>query len=406
MATIKEFRGLRPKQGLEEKVAELPYDVISSEEAREIAVRNEYSFFHVTKPEVDLPAEVDLYDDRVYAKGKANLERFIADGTLSRDDSENLYLYSLVMEGRTQTGLVACVSIDDYINDTVKKHELTRKDKELDRTNHIDRLGAQTGLVFLLYEEDGSRTGLFRKAMAEKPVYDFTTSDGIRHTFRVINDPSLIRSLKESFSGTTLYIADGHHRAASSVTVGLKRREAAGGKNGEYGYFIATIFPHNELSILAYNRVVRDLNGMDSDGFLKAVMERFKCEKSGSDRPASKHNVSMYLDGEWYTLTPNFPIPDDPIESLDVKLLQDYILDPILGIQDPRTSKRIDFIGGIKGPGELKRLVDGGGFAVAFSLYPTSVMDLMKVSDSGGIMPPKSTWFEPKLRSGLIIHEI
>ncbi len=406
MATIKEFKGLRPKQGMEEKVAELPYDVISSDEARKIAERNEFSFFHITKPEVDLPAGLDIYDDRVYAKGKENLERFISNGTLRRDDSNNLYLYSLVMEGRLQTGLVACVSIDDYLKDIVKKHELTRKDKELDRTNHIDRLGAQAGLVFLLYEEDGSRAGLIEKAMAEKPVNDFTTSDGIRHTVRVIHDPALIQALKKSFAGTTLYIADGHHRAASSVTVGLKRRESAGGENGEHGYFIAALFPHNELTILAYNRVVRDLNGLDADGFINAVKKRFTCKITGKDMPAAKHDVSMYLNGEWYTLTPNFPIPNDPIASLDVKILQDNILNPILGINDPRTSTRIDFIGGIKGTGELKKLVDKGDFTVAFSMYPTSVLDLISVSDSGGIMPPKSTWFEPKLRSGLIIHEI
>jgi uncharacterized protein (DUF1015 family) len=407
MAIIREFRGLRPRREIAARVAELPYDVISSDEARKIAGKNPTSFFHVTKPEVDLPPDVDLYDDRVYDKGRENLQRFIKEGTLKRDSDANLYLYSLVMNGRTQTGLVACVSIDDYLNDKVKKHELTRKDKELDRTKHIDRLNAQTGLVFLLYREDGTRRELYKKAMALEPAYDFTSDDGIRHILRVVEDRTLISALKDSFRDTVLYIADGHHRAASSASVGIKRREAAGGApSAEAGYFLATIFPHDELKILAYNRVLKDLNGLDRDGFLKALGEKYAIVEKPDDVPAVKHTVCMYMAGTWYTLTPKFPIPKDVIQSLDVRLLQDTVLDPILGIQDPRTSKRIDFIGGIRGAGELKRLVDSGEFAVAFSMHPTSVDDLVGVSDSGGIMPPKSTWFEPKLRSGLIIHEI
>ena len=407
MANIREFKGLRPIRDLAEKVAELPYDVISSEEARIISDKNPVSFFHITKPEVDLPSDMDVYSDNVYSKGKENLDRFIKEGTLIRDDKDNFYLYTLVMNGREQTGLVACVSIDDYINDIVKKHELTRKDKELDRMRHIDTLSAQTGLVFLLYREDGSRKDLFKQAMKVQPVYDFTAPDGIRHIFRVIGDDSIISSMRESFENTILYIADGHHRAASSVNIGLSRRkESNDDSTSEFNYFIATIFPHDELEILAYNRVIRDLNGLDREGFLKAIDSHYDCEVESIDIPKNKHNVSMYLGGSWYTLKPKFSVPEDPIKGLDVKLLQDLVMDPILGINDPRTSKRIDFIGGIKGAGELKKLVDGGEFAVAFSMYPTSVDDLIRVSDSGGIMPPKSTWFEPKLRSGLIIHEI
>lgn len=407
MAIIREFKGLRPGKDMADRVAELPYDVISSEDARELALKKATSFFHITKPEVDLPPGVDLYDDRVYDMGKENLQRFIREGILSRDTSANLYLYTLVMDGRHQTGLVACVSIDDYLENKVKKHELTRKDKELDRTKHIDRLNAQTGLVFLLYREDGSKRELFKKATVTTPSYDFTTDDGIRHVFRIIDDRDLIANIKESFKSTVLYIADGHHRAASSVSVGLKRREAGEkAPEAESGYIMATIFPHDELRILSYNRVVKDLNGNNVKDFLKAVGEKFSIEKSKVDVPGAKHSVCMYLDGEWYVIKPKFPISSDPIESLDVKLLQDNLLGPVLDIQDPRTSKRIDFIGGIKGAGELKRLVDDGKFAVAFSMHPTSVDDLINVSDSGGIMPPKSTWFEPKLRSGLVVHEI
>ena len=407
MAIIREFKGLRPRKDIVDRVAELPYDVISSDDARKVAHKKSTSFFHVTKPEVDLPTSVDPYDDRVYAMGKENLQRFIQEGILCRDSSANLYLYTLVMNGRYQTGLVACVSIDDYLQNNVKKHELTRKDKELDRMNHIDRLNAQTGLVFLLYREDGSKRNYFKKATEITPAYDFTTDDGIRHIFRVIDDRDLISAIKESFKNTELYIADGHHRAASSVSVGLKRRESGEkAPESESGYFMATIFPHDELRILAYNRVVKDLNGKGVQEFLKVVGEKFSVEKSREDVPQSKHSVCMYLDGEWYVIKPKFAIPSGPIESLDVKLLQDTILGPVLDIQDPRTSKRIDFIGGIKGAGELKKLVDSGQFAVAFSMHPTSVDDLIGVSDSGGIMPPKSTWFEPKLRSGLVIHEI
>ena len=407
MADIREFKGLRPRRDLAEKVAELPYDVITSGEARIIADNNPLSFFHITKPEVDLPSDLDIYDDSVYAKGRDNLDRFIQDGTLLRDDAGKLYLYTLVMNGREQTGLVACVNIDDYIGNRVRKHELTRKDKEIDRTKHIDHLSAQTGLVFLLYREDGSKKEIFKKAIQIEPSYDFITTDGIRHIFRVIEDDTLIGSIKESFKNTILYIADGHHRAASSVSVGLERRkENKGNTTAEYNYFMSTIFPHDELEILAYNRVIRDLNGLAKEGFLQAVGAHYNYSVTSTDVPVEKHTVSMYLEGNWYTLTPKFPIPDDPIKGLDVKLLQDLVLEPILDIQDPRTSKRIDFIGGIKGAGELRKLVDSGEFAVAFSLYPTSVDDLIRVSDSGGIMPPKSTWFEPKLRSGLIIHEI
>ncbi len=408
MATIKEFRGLRPTPEAAPRVAELPYDVIDSPEARIIAGGNPDSYFHISKPEVDLPEAIDHYDRAVYEKGRDNLQEFIRRGTLFEEKEPLLYLYTLIMLGRAQTGLVACVSIDDYIQNRVKKHELTREDKEKDRSNHINILSAQTGLVFLLYREDGSKKNLFQEAMKAAPLYDFTTPDGIGHTIRAITDPALIASFKKSFRDVTLYIADGHHRAASSVNVGLERRKSHPAHRGdeEYNYFLSVIFPHDQLKILPYNRVIRDLNNHTREEFLTRLGEKYQIQKTDRDVPNGKGEICMYFNGDWYSLTPKFPVSDDAIESLDVKILQENVLAPLLNIQDPRKDKRIDFIGGIKGPGELKKLVDSGQYAVAFSLFPTSVEDLIRVSDSGGIMPPKSTWFEPKLRSGFITHLI
>jgi len=408
MANIKAFKGLRPRKDIVQHVAELPYDVVTSDEARKITENNNYSFYHITKPEVDLPPSVDQYDPQVYNKGLENLEEFISSGVLQYDENPCLYLYTLVMGERSQTGLVTCINIDDYLNNTVKKHELTREDKEIDRMTHVDVLSAQTGLVYLLYNEDGTMTRHFQQALSIEPVYDYTARDGIRHIIRVIDDPGMVNDFISSFSGIDLYIADGHHRAASAVKAGLKRREQNpdAPADAEYNFFLGVIFPHDQLRIMAYNRAVRDLNGLSSSGFISEVEAHYSMEKSDISTPAKKNTVCMYIDRQWYLLTPKFEIPDDPIESLDVRMLQNKILDPVLGIKNPRTDKRIDFIGGIKGAEELARIVDNGDFAVAFSMYPTSVEDLMNVSDSGGIMPPKSTWFEPKLRSGLIIHRI
>jgi len=406
MAKIKSFRGLRPTKDLAEKVSELPYDVVSCEEAKEIAGNNTYSFFHITRPEIGLSCDMDPYDDVVYKTGKKNLDFFIEHGILKQDDDAKLYLYTQVMDGRPQTGLVACVSIDDYINNNVKKHELTREDKEKDRTKHLNILNANTGPVFLLYREDGSRQSIFKKAMQLEPEYDFVADDGIRHIVRVIDDNSMINDIEKSFKDDTLYIADGHHRAASGVRVGQNRREDNPGFTGEeeYNGFLAVIFPHDQLKILAYNRVVKDLNGMNTGQFLEILKKNFSVEKTGKMNPEGIREFSMYLDGNWYTLQPQFEISKDPIESLDVRILQDNLLNPVLGIKDPRTEKRINFIGGIRGTAELEKLVDSGEYKVAFSMFPTSVEQLMDVSDSDGIMPPKSTWFEPKLRSGLFVH--
>ncbi len=406
MATIKEFRGLRPIKELAHLIAELPYDVVSSDEARFIASRRQYSFYHVSKPEIDFPPSVNQYDDRVYEKGKKNLDSFINEGFFLKDSDPILYLYSQIMEGRMQTGLIACVSIDDYINNRVKKHELTREDKERDRMKHIEVLNAQTGLVFLMFQQDTEKQNIFNRAMAASPEYNFFAEDGVRHILRTITDKSLMEEFKKTFANTDFYIADGHHRAASAVRVGLKRRKENGGTSGEYDYFMAAIFPHDELKILPYHRAVKDLHGLSLTEFIASIEKKFKVEKTDDSTPRAKNHFCMYAEGSWYLITPVFDIPNDPIESLDVKILQDHILGPVLGIHDPRSDKRIDFIGGIRGTGYLKKIVDEGSFAAAFSMYPTSVYDLMKVSDVGSIMPPKSTWFEPKLLDALVIHEI
>lgn len=406
MAQIKEFRGLRPAKDLADKVAELPYDVLNSQEAKTIAKGNDYSFFHITKPEIDMPDNVNPYDKTVYAKGKENLDSFIHKGILKQDATPCLYIYTQIMEGRSQTGLVACVNVDDYYNDRVKKHELTREDKEQDRTVHLDTLNANTGPVFLLYREDGTKDKLFEKALRIKPENEFTARDGVTHIVRVIDDSELIAQFKDAFKNDILYVADGHHRAASAARVGKIRREANKDYTGdeEFNWFLSVIFPHNQLTILPYNRVVADLNGLTTGEFFNKLETSFAIEQNNIKQPKELHTFSLYMNKKWYTLTPKFPISTDPIESLDAKILQTVVLDPILGIDDPRKSKRIDFIGGIRGTGELERLVDSGKHVLAFSLYPTTVEQLINVSDDGSIMPPKSTWFEPKLRSGLVVH--
>jgi uncharacterized protein (DUF1015 family) len=408
MADIREFKGYRAPQNLVAEIAELPYDVLDSEEARVIADKNPKSFFHVSKPEVDLPRGTDLYSDIVYETGKKNFSDFASKGYFEEESSAILYLYTLVMNGRSQTGLMACVSIDDYVNNVVKKHEFTREDKEKDRIRHMEALSAHTGLVFLLYKEGGALRDLFARAMALPSFYDFVASDGVRNIVRKIEDPEMIAGFKKLFKGRDLYIADGHHRAASAIKVGLSRREQDPKKDpsAEYNWFLSVIFPHDQLLIMPYHRVVKDLNGRDSAAFIDKIKEEFSVEKTGKTSPDRRNSFGMYLDGSWYALTPKFTISTDPVESLDVSIMQKHILSPVLGIENPRTDKRIDFVGGIRGTDELVRLVDSGKFKVAFSMFPTAIEDLMNVSDSGNVMPPKSTWFEPKLRSGLVMHRI
>lgn len=413
MATIRPFRGIRPLPERAARVAALPYDVVSSEQAREIVRDNPDSFLRIDKAEVDLPEDIDLYDARVYEQAAANLQEFRRQGILIQDEQPYYYIYQLTMGERTQTGLVACTSIDDYLNNVIRKHELTRTDKEEDRIKHVDYCNAHTGPIFMTYRSK-PQINEWLEAWQKKhpPVYDFVADDGIKHAAWIIHDQALIDNLTKAFQEIQpLYIADGHHRSASAVKVGLKRREANPHYTGEeeFNFFLAVLFPHHQLQILPYNRVVRDLNGLSREEFLNKVAEHFTVEETGKSpvAPGRPHIFGMFLGEKWYQLTPKEGSFDaqDPVKSLDVSILQDNLLAPILGIKDPRTDDRIDFVGGIHGLQELERLVRAGN-ACAFSLYPTTVEDLMAISDAAQIMPPKSTWFEPKLRSGLFIHEL
>ncbi len=411
MAKIKPFRGVRPAEDKIKDVASPPYDVLNSTEARLQVNDKPYSFLHVVKPEVDLPENIDLYDESVYQKGRENLYKMIADGTLIQDEKPCFYLYRLIMGNVDEIGLVAGASIEDYENDIIKKHEHTRADKETDRIKHVDTLNANTGPVFLTYKGRQEMNELVEELITQKPVYDFEAEDGIKHIFWKVDREQDIRKIMDIFAKIDfLYVADGHHRSASGTIVGQRRREANPNHTGEeeYNYFLSVIFPHDQLYIMDYNRVVKDLNGLFTDDFLKKVEEKFTVDiysKDKSYHPEGLHNFGMYLDGSWYKLTVKqgtFP-DNDPVRSLDVSILQENLLSPILGIGDPRKDKRIDFVGGIRGLEELSRRVNTGE-AVAFSLYPTSIEQLMAIADAGEVMPPKSTWFEPKLRSGVIIH--
>ena len=409
MATVKPFKGYRPAANAEQ-IACPPYDVINSQEARQMAAGNALSFLHVEKPEIDLPESVDLYDPQVYAKGKENLEKFIADGILKQDNKPCFYIYAQTMNGRTQYGLVAAVSAEEYDKAIIRRHELTRKDKEEDRTRHVDTLSATTGPVFLTYPDKPEMDKIVAEICAGKPVYDFTSADGISHRVWVVSDENTVKDIIRIFAQLpVLYIADGHHRSASAANVARKRKAANPHHNGQesYNFFQAVIFPSSQLYIMDYNRLVKDLNGLTEAQFMEKVAEKFDILESGKAKPAARHQFGMYLGGKWYTLTAKAGTFDDkdPVSALDVSILQQNLLAPILGIGDPRTDKRISFVGGIRGLGELKAKVDGGAYKVAFSMFPTSIEELMKVADAKLIMPPKSTWFEPKLRSGLVIYK-
>lgn len=412
MAVFKPFRAIRPKKENACTVAALPYDVMNSEEARELVKGKPYSFIHVDKAEVDLPENTDIYDRSVYLKARENLDRLVADGICEQDSRECIYIYRQIMNGRSQTGLVGCASIDDYMNNVIKKHELTRADKEADRINHVDYCDANTGPIFLTYRPVSSVTETVEKWKKEhNPEYDFV-SDGVRNTVWVLDCPETIEAIVKCFEKTdSLYIADGHHRAASAVKVGKMRREANPGYTGdeEFNFFLSVLFPSDELAIMDYNRVIKDLNGMSSDKFLSVISDNFIVNKTGKDayRPEAPHTFGMYLDDEWYCLTAKDGSFDssDPVKKLDVSILQDNMISPVFGIDDPRTDGRIDFIGGIRGLSELERRVHSD-MRIAFSMYPTTVEELMDIADAGLIMPPKSTWFEPKLLSGLFIHKL
>lgn len=404
MAIISPFRALRPQPELAKQVASRPYDVLNSTEAREEAKDNSLSFLHVTKAEIDLPPTIDVHSAAVYEKAKENLGNFIKNGTLVQEDKACYYIYQLVMNDRSQTGLVAVSSVADYFNDIIKKHELTRPEKEQDRIDHMRTIQAQTGNVFLAYRDVTEINGLINGWKAtNKPVYDITADDGIRHSIWVINSPVVINSITNLFAAKVpcTYIADGHHRAASAAKVSsqLPGSEAA-------RYFLTTIFPASQLSIWDYNRVVKDLNGLSKEDFISALQEDFLVTQTEEPaKPAQLHEFGMYLEGHWYILTAREgTYTDDPIGILDVSILSNNILDKILGIKDQRTDERIDFVGGIRGLGELEKRVSSGEMKVAFSLYPVTIEQLFAIADSGNIMPPKSTWFEPKLRDGLLTH--
>lgn len=408
MAVIRPFRALRPVPEGAQSVASVPYDVVNTDEARALAHGNSLSFLHVSRPEIDLPAGTDIYSDAVYRKAVENFETLIATCPLEKESEPSLYLYRLVMGNHEQIGIVACCSIDEYDNSIIRKHERTRRDKEDDRTRHMLMLRAQTGPVFLTYRNRAEINEQVSAAITSEPLYDLTAPDGVRHTiWRLANTESLVKSFD---SVPLLYIADGHHRAASASRARAELKEQSFAHTGkeDYNYFLTVIFPDSQVRILAYNRTVRDLNGLSKEQFLDEIKSQFTLKENASPEPPERGHWSMYLDGAWYglQLSPASTQPVGTVASLDVSVLQDRLLDPILGIKDVRTDKRIDFIGGLRGTRELERLVDEGKAAVAFSLYPTTVAELLMVSDANEIMPPKSTWFEPKLRDGLLIHTI
>jgi uncharacterized protein (DUF1015 family) len=414
MATVKPFKGIRPPQALVEQVASRPYDVLNSEEARKEAEGNEKSLYHIIKPEIDFEPGTDEHDPRVYQKAAENFQKFQDKGWLVQDEQENYYIYAQTMNGKTQYGLVIGAYVPDYMNGIIKKHELTRRDKEEDRMKHVRVNNANIEPVFFAYPDNAQLDAIVAKYTANKPVYDFIApGDGFGHKFWIIDQRADIDAITKAFAQIPyLYIADGHHRSAAAALVGAEKAKQNPHHKGdeEYNYFMAVAFPASQLTIIDYNRVVKDLNGLSENEFLNALKENFDIQEIGTEiyKPARLHNFSLYLGGKWYSLTakPGTYNDNDPIGVLDVTISSNLILDKILGIKDLRSDKRIDFVGGIRGLGELKRRVDSGEMKVALALYPVSMKQLMDIADSGNIMPPKTTWFEPKLRSGLIIHKL
>lgn len=411
MAVVKPFCGIRPNKPVVSQVAALPYDVYNRKEAYNVVRKNPLSFLAVDRAETQFGDEVDTYADCVYEKAKDLLEGRIENKVFIQDTTPCYYIYQLTMDGRSQTGVVACSSIDDYLNQVIKKHENTREEKEQDRIRHVDITNMHTGPIFLAYRSREEINRIVNRIITGNPVYDFVSEDGIRHKVWKIAAPGLVKQIEDAFSRVpATYIADGHHRAASAVKVGLKRREENPGYTGkeEFNYFLSVLFPDEQLMIMPYNRVIKEINGMDKQEFLEKISEHFLVNEKGTIpfAPKKKQNFGMFFDGKWYCLEAKPEIlSKDPVKGLDVSLLQDWLLNPILGIEDPRSDKRIDFIGGIRGLKELERRVKED-MTVAFSLFPTSIQELLAVADAGLLMPPKSTWFEPKLRSGLFLHSL
>lgn len=411
MAELKPFSCIRPQEDLVEKIAALPYDVVNRREAKEIVKANPYSFLKIDRAETQLEDCVDIYSDTVYEKARDTLQEMIEDGSFLTEESPCYYIYELTMHGRTQTGIVGCASVDDYLNDRIKKHENTKSEKELDRIRHVDTCSAHTGPIFLAYRKNNRLSQIQEEEKRKEPLYAFVAEDGIRHRVWKVDEENRIGEIYAIFESIPeIYIADGHHRAASAVKTGLKRRKEAGQYTGaeEFNYFLSVLFPDQELMIMDYNRFVHDLNGKSIEEFFKLLEEIFSVEKIGTAayKPEKKGEIGMYMDHKWYCLTLHtLDDAKDPSERLDVAQLQKKVLTPILGIEDPKTDSRIEFVGGIRGLSELEKLVDQREGSVAFAMYPTSMEELFEVADAGLLMPPKSTWFEPKLRSGLFIHK-
>ena len=413
MAKVKPFRGLRPPKAFVEQVASKPYDVLSSEEARAEAEGNEKSLYHIIKPEIDCEPGTGEHEQKVYDRAVENFQKFQREGWLVKDEKEQYYLYAQTMDGRTQYGLVVGASVDDYLTGKIKKHELTRKEKEVDRMHHIEINNANIEPVFLSFPTNEVLEQVIADTAQTAPEYDFVSEDGIGHTLWCIADDKVVNTITDAFGKIPyLYIADGHHRTAAAAHVGEAKAKADANHTGaeEYNYLLAVCFPESHLKVMDYNRVVKDLNGLSDEEFLQKVALHFEIEEKGEEiyKPAKLHNFSLYLSGKWYSLTAKEGTYDDtdPIGVLDVKISSDYILRDILNIQDLRTDKRIDFVGGIRGLGELKNRVDSGEMRMALALYPVTMRQIIDIADSGNIMPPKATWFEPKLRSGLIIHQL
>ncbi|NVO01817.1 MAG: DUF1015 domain-containing protein [Bacteroidetes bacterium] len=415
MAIIKAFKGFRPPKEISKDLASRPYDVLNSAEARVEVEGNQYSLLHIIKPEIDLATGIDEHDESVYNKAKENFEKFKTNGWLAKDNSDSLYIYAQTMNGRIQYGLVACAAVEDYLNGIIKKHELTRPDKEEDRMKHVRVTNANMEPVFFTYPAVAEIDEIVNNIVKNQPAeYDFTSSDGFGHHFWLINDASTVNKLVELFKTKVpfTYVADGHHRTAAAALVGAEKKNNNPNHNGteEYNFFLAVHFPGNQMNIIDYNRVVKDLNGLSASEFLETLKNDFEIENKGTEtfKPTKLHNFGMYLEGNWYSLTakPGKYNDNDPIGVLDVTILSNSILDSVLGIKNLRTDKRIDFVGGIRGLNELKRRVDSGEMKVAFALFPVSMQQLFDIADTGNIMPPKTTWFEPKLRSGLIVHEL
>ncbi|HXB60028.1 MAG TPA: DUF1015 family protein [Candidatus Acidoferrales bacterium] len=402
MAIVKPFAALRPNPELASQICELPYDVVSSSEARAMAAGNPLSFFHVSKPEIDLPSGTDVYSPAVYTKGKENFQKLISLGALVQDDQPYFYLYRQIMGRHAQTGLVAVTSCEDYQSGIIKKHELTRPDKEDDRVRHIEALNSQTGPVFLTYKAAPEMDDYVAERILKKPDIDFTAKDGVRHSSWKLSNEHEIQQIEKLFALLPcLYIADGHHRSAAAARVFESRKGA-----GQSTHFLAVIFPHSQMQILPYNRVLKDLNGHSPEQLLQKLTSLYPLAEDGKPTPAKKHEVSFYFQRKWRAFSLKPGKPTEGVENLDVTLLQKNVLAPMFGIDDPRTSNRIAFVGGIRGPAELEKLVDSGEYACAFSMFPTGIEDLMDIADAGGIMPPKSTWFEPKLRDAMFCHLI